>query len=184
VKVAKGSKQLSSKQMLVINALLTGATDIEAAKVAGCHRFTIAKWRAGDPIFIQEYNKRFNDMHTKAIEPFTKRIKELVLLSIATIESAILRGDTTSARWFLDKVSTLPQNITGHFEQQATPPAPMPTNIHEIIENIADNEIKQILKEENLSELDIASCSDFLIKVRSKLIHDLKAIYLTEDEKE
>ena len=77
--------ELTPAQETVIDQLLTGATDAEAAVAAGCTRKEIAAWRATDALFVAETNarrkaewgaraERFRSLLPKAIDVLEKSI--------------------------------------------------------------------------------------------------------------
>lgn len=59
-KVTKGytNQKLSASQEKVLNELISGKTDGEAARVAGVSRKTVNTWKHFDPVFQAELNKR------------------------------------------------------------------------------------------------------------------------------
>ena len=77
--------ELTPAQEIVIDQLLTGATDHEAAAIAGVTTKEIAAWRASDALFIATTNarrkaifdaraERFRSLLPKAIDVMEKRI--------------------------------------------------------------------------------------------------------------
>ena len=77
--------ELTPAQEVVIDQLLTGATDAEAAAATGVTRKEIAAWRATDALFIAETNarrkaewgaraERFRSLLPKAIDVLEKSI--------------------------------------------------------------------------------------------------------------
>ena len=56
------TKKLKRRQELALSVLLTGGSDAEAAKAAGCRRETVCRWRHGDPVFIAAYNRRRQEL--------------------------------------------------------------------------------------------------------------------------
>jgi hypothetical protein len=54
--------RIRAKQEIAITALLSGATDGEAAKLARVSRETICRWRHGDPNFVAEMSRRRQEL--------------------------------------------------------------------------------------------------------------------------
>ena len=80
--------ELSSQQVLAADALMTGATDREAAERAGVSRQTVNKWKNGDPHFRAEMNLRRRELWYASKD----RIRSLVPAALHRLE-AELQGE-------------------------------------------------------------------------------------------
>lgn len=182
MEAAKPVKTLTSKQVLAINAILTGATDSEAASAAGVHRMTISEWKSNNPLFISELNRLQNEAREKAIEPYQKRLDELIDISLSTLSNSIKRGDSVSARWLLDKVNIFPSTISDKFADVVELPKPKPTDIDEIIDGIAEKAIMEVWKEDGKSDFDIKLDTDAFLKLKREVAESIKQQYQNQKE--
>lgn len=180
--LAKASRNLTAKQLIAINAILTGASDTDAAKAAGVHRMTISDWRNNNPVFIQELNRLHNEARRKAVEPYHKRLDELIDISILTLSNAIKRGDSVSARWLLDKVNLFPSAISEKFTEAVELPEAKPTDIDDIIDDIAERAIMEVWKEDGKSDFDVTLDSETFNKLKREVATSIKEQYQNEEE--
>ena len=81
-------KGLSVEQLNAIDALVTGATDIEAAEKAGVSRQTIWEWKR-NPLFIATLNQRRQEIW----EPQIERLRGLVSKAITVLEQTLESDD-------------------------------------------------------------------------------------------
>ncbi len=180
--MAKNSNRLTAKQQLAINAILAGATDTDAAKAAGVHRMTISDWRQNNPLFIQELNSLLNEARRKAVEPYNKKLDELIDDSFSTLSYAIKRNDIVTARWLLDKVNVFPSMITDKFNGNYQFPEPLPDDIDAIIENIAERTVKEVMKECGKSDFDILADKETVSRLKHEVANTIKNQYQKEEQ--
>lgn len=95
-----GHLKLSDNQHLAIQALIMGATDEQAAKVASVERQTVNHWKNNDSTFIHELNDKRVQLWNNAQD----QALSLISSAIVTISSAINNGDIKASIWLLDKV--------------------------------------------------------------------------------
>jgi transposase len=69
----KSLRELSERQLVAIEALLTGASHGEAAEKARVHRVTVSKWVSGHPAFQAQLNRRRRELY----EQRTAQLREL-----------------------------------------------------------------------------------------------------------
>lgn len=178
------TRQLSAKQRSAIALLVTGTSIIDVSKAIGVHRATLSEWLHSNPFFILEYNKAINELHKKTIQPYQDRMTELVDISLKTVSDCIRAGCSPTARWLLDRVSTFPSAITEKFQEIAQPKPKEPEDLDMIINTMVDEQIAQLIKEENLTDLDVISRPEFFAKVKQDLINDMKTKLQHERNKE
>lgn len=56
------ANDLTSQQEIVIAAILDGKTQTDAAEEAGVNPVTVSRWKATDPAFMAELNRRQRDL--------------------------------------------------------------------------------------------------------------------------
>ena len=79
---------LSVEQLNAIDALVTGATDIEAAERVGVSRQTIWEWKR-NPLFLATLNQRRQELW----EPQIERLRGLVSKAITVLEQTLESDD-------------------------------------------------------------------------------------------
>lgn len=84
---------LSSRHLLALDALDSGATHEQAAERAGVHRVTVTNWSTKHPAFIAERNRR---RHERA-RLFGDRIDAITSRAVEVVGSAIESGDVGAA---------------------------------------------------------------------------------------
>lgn len=97
--------ELSDKQLLALDAILTGVTVTEAAAAVGVHRGTMHRWLA-DPSFVASLNRRRAENRAAA----EARLTSLLSNAISAVEAALDRGDAKTALALLRGLGLL----TGH----------------------------------------------------------------------
>lgn len=84
----KRERGLTIEQQNAIDVLVQGATDQEAADVAGVHRVTVTKWRNYDPFFQAELNRRRQAVWGAAVD----RLRSLLPRALDTLEEELQSG--------------------------------------------------------------------------------------------
>ena len=95
-------EQITASQETVLNALMTGTTATEAARLSGVHRSTVHRWLK-DPRFLAEFNGRRAEMQSALAE----RLAQLQAKALDAVESALEGGDTRIAIAVLRGCGTL-----------------------------------------------------------------------------
>ena len=116
----KSLRELSERQLVAIDALLTGATHGEAADKAGVHRVTVSKWVSGHPAFQAELNRR-------RLELNAQRAARLRELDEAALDAIAHQLETTDPEFAIKWLKLRGINSSIH-------PAPGPTDAEEIID--------------------------------------------------
>lgn len=78
-------RQLSDKQLIVIEALCAGHTQSSAATVAGVERHSVGRWLKEDSVFQHEYNARRYAMQSDN----TERIRGMATAALDVVERAL-----------------------------------------------------------------------------------------------
>ena len=76
---------LSGEQLAVIDALLAGHSQAEAAKLAGVAAETVSRWVRGAPAFVAELNRRRRDVWQSQAQ----RLRGLAGRAIDTLDSML-----------------------------------------------------------------------------------------------
>jgi transposase len=116
----KSLREVSERQLVAIEALLTGATHSEAADKAGVHRVTVSKWVAGHPGFQAELSRRRQERN----EQRAARLREL---DEAALDAVAHQLDTSDPEFAIKWVKLRAISSAIH-------PAPGPTDAEEIID--------------------------------------------------
>lgn len=85
--------EVSDRQSIAIDALVSGSTHLEAAKLAGVQRSTVTGWCNKNIIFIAEWNRRRKQRLTAAGE----RLHEVTSAALDAVAKSINDGDTVTA---------------------------------------------------------------------------------------
>ena len=93
---------VSDRQLLAIDALLSGATHNEAAEIAGVHRCTVTGWVNHHIGFITELNQRRYQRDLASADLLHK----LVHNSLQLISDVIAGGDIKAALTLLSQLDT------------------------------------------------------------------------------
>ncbi len=91
---------VTDRQLLAIDALLTGATHSEAADSAGVHRCTVTGWANHHIGFITELNQRRQQRDQASADLLHSLIHDALQL----LKQAISEGDTRSAITLLSRL--------------------------------------------------------------------------------
>ena len=91
---------ISDRQLLAIDALLTGVTHSEAADIAGVHRCTVTGWANHHIGFITELNQRRHHRNKSSADLLHK----LVYNALQLITDAINDGDIKAALSLLSRL--------------------------------------------------------------------------------
>ncbi len=86
-------EQLSEKQLMAIDLILSGKVDREVAEAVGVSRSTISDWRNGNYVFQAELNKRRREIQ----EASKERLRNIRNKALDTVEKAIEKGDVRTA---------------------------------------------------------------------------------------
>jgi transposase len=116
----KSLRELSERQLVAIDALLTGATHSAAADKAGVHRVTVSKWVSGHPAFQADLSRRRQELN----EQRAARLREL---DEAALDAVAHQLDTSDSEFAIKWLKLRGINSSIH-------PAPGPTDAEEIIE--------------------------------------------------
>jgi len=84
---------VSDRQSIAIDALVSGSTHLEAAKIAGVQRSTVTGWSNKNITFITEWNRRRRQRLTAAGE----RLHEVTGAALDAVMESINGGDTAAA---------------------------------------------------------------------------------------
>ena len=125
-------KSLSGTQQLVINALLSGKTDQEAANAAGVSRETVNRWRNQNPFFQSEMNRRQQEVW----ESYKIVLQALIGDALRTISRAV-KDNPTIAMKLLQKCESL---------NEIEPPVG-PTDVDDILLRMAQERAQEELTE-------------------------------------
>lgn len=109
-------RELSVEQEQVINVLLEGATDAEAAERAGVGVRSIVRWRAEDALFVAEMNRRRAELWEAQRERLRGMVRDALALLADDMRSddAEVRRAAARAvlRLFLRDVTLVPSGPT------------------------------------------------------------------------
>ena len=85
--------ELSDKQSIAIDALISGASQREAAEKAGVHRGTIAAWCNHNIAFMAELNAR----RRQRLHMVGEQLQEALGAAIGVLATSISEGDVDSS---------------------------------------------------------------------------------------
>ncbi len=86
-------EQLSEKQLMAIDLILSGKVDREVAEAVGVSRSTISDWRNGNYVFQAELNKRRREIQ----EAGKERLRNIRNKALENVEKAIEKGDVKTS---------------------------------------------------------------------------------------
>ena len=112
---------VSGRQSIAIDALVSGATQQEAAEKAGVQRTTVTGWCNKNIIFIAEWNRRRRQRLTTAGE----RLHEVTVAALDAVSECIKGGDTAAALALIRMVGV------EHLLSAAQPGPTTPTGVHQ-----------------------------------------------------
>jgi hypothetical protein len=110
--------RLTERQVLALDALLTGATHAEAAELAGVHRVTVTKWASRHPAFVAEMNRRRGE-RTDAV---ADAVLDVTLKAVGVARSAVEAGDADAALAWL-KLAGVGGFVAAHNAERLHRPA-------------------------------------------------------------
>ncbi len=79
---------MTDAQLAVIEELVTGASDREAAEAVGVAPRTVTKWRTRDPVFVAALNARRADIWAGSLD----KLRALLPKALKTLEGALTVG--------------------------------------------------------------------------------------------
>ncbi|MCP4303563.1 MAG: hypothetical protein GY788_01495 [bacterium] len=85
-------RDLTSAQLIAIDALVAGASKTEAAEIAGVNRVTVSKWANHHPGFQAERNRR----RAELIEQRADQIRNIDALVLEHIQRRVEGGDSAA----------------------------------------------------------------------------------------
>ena len=85
--------EVSDRQSIAIDALVSGATQREAAEKAGVQRTTVTAWCNHNIAFMAERNRRRQDRHEAAGE----QLQETLCAALEHLGERVREGDTGAA---------------------------------------------------------------------------------------
>tara|TARA_Y100001947_G_scaffold11997_1_gene9141 strand:+ start:338 stop:817 length:480 start_codon:yes stop_codon:yes gene_type:complete len=113
--------EVSDRQSIAIDALVSGATQQEAAEKAGVQRTTVTGWCNKNIIFIAEWNRRRRQRLAAAGE----RLHEAISAALDAVAESIHHGDTATALTLIRIVGV------EHLVRAAQPGPTTPTGVHQ-----------------------------------------------------
>jgi hypothetical protein len=113
--------EVSDRQAIAIDALVSGSTHLEAAKLAGVQRSTVTGWCNKNITFIAEWNRRRRQRLTAAGE----RLHEVTSTALDVVAETINSGDTATALALIRMVGV------EHLLSAAQPGPTTPLRVHQ-----------------------------------------------------
>ena len=113
--------EVTDRQSIAIDALVSGSTHLEAAKLAGVQRSTVTGWCNKNIVFIAEWNRRRRQRLTAAGE----RLHEVTVAALDAVMESINNGDTVTALAFIRIVGV------EHLLSAAQPGPSTPMGVHQ-----------------------------------------------------
>jgi hypothetical protein len=113
--------EVTDRQSIAIDALISGATHLEAAKLAGVQRSTVTGWCNKNIIFIAEWNRRRKQRLAAAGE----RLYEVTVAALESVMASISGGDAATALAFVRMVGV------EHLLSAARPGPTTPMGVHQ-----------------------------------------------------
>lgn len=147
-KVGKISN-LTPQQMIAIPVLAKGARDEEAGKAAGVSRQTVNTWRLYDPEFIQELRRQCNITSEAILATYVDTMKEMTGYALDAVMGACKAGDVSTAKWVLDKATTLPEACTAAYRDITGKPVIQSECVDSIIKEVAEREVNDYLENDS-----------------------------------
>ena len=114
-------REVSDRQSIAIDVLVSGATQREAAEKAGVQRSTVTAWCNKNVVFIAEWNRRRRQRLTAAGE----RLHETTGAALDAVAESINNGDTATALAFIRIVGV------EHLLSAARPGPTSPMGVHQ-----------------------------------------------------
>jgi len=114
-------REVSDRQSIAIDVLVSGATQREAAEKAGVQRSTVTAWCNKNVVFIAEWNRRRRQRLTAAGE----RLHETTGAALDAVAESINNGDTATALAFIRIVGV------EHLLSAARPGPTTPMGVHQ-----------------------------------------------------
>lgn len=142
----KSLRSLTERQLLAIDALLTGSTHREAAEAAGVHRVTVSGWVSTHPAFQAELNRRRQELN----EGRAARLRELDEAALNALAARLDDGDPEYAMKWL-KLRGLGNPVHG---------AVGSTDAESIIEDVVQARLTRDPLSDMLKELQLAPGQD------------------------
>ena len=131
--------EVSARQSIAIDALVSGATQQEAAEKAGVQRTTVTEWCNKNIIFIAEWNRRRKQRLAAAGE----RLYEVTVAALESVMASISGGDAATALALIRMVGV------EHLLSAARPGPTTPMGVHQ---NLAANLRSDLFGEMFVSE--------------------------------
>ena len=113
--------EVSDRQSIAIDALVSGASQREAAEKAGVQRTTVTAWCNKNIVFIAEWNRRRKQRLAAAGE----RLHEVTVAALDAVAESINDGDTAAALTFIRIVGV------EHLLSAAQPGPTSPMGVHQ-----------------------------------------------------
>ncbi len=85
--------KLSPPQVLAVDVLDAGGSQVEAAEKAGVSRVTVSRWLHHHPAFVAELNRRQVERASRV----AARSDELTFKAMEVVAQAVEQGDTSAA---------------------------------------------------------------------------------------
>ena len=115
--------EVSDRQSIAIGALVSGASQREAAEKAGVQRTTVTAWCNKNIVFIAEWNRRRRQRLAAAGE----RLHEVTVAALDAVAESINDGDTAAALTFIRIVGV------DHLLSAAQPGPTTPMGVHQCL---------------------------------------------------
>ncbi|MHB8939862.1 MAG: hypothetical protein ACYC7K_00450 [Desulfobacteria bacterium] len=134
---------MNAAQRLAVCAFLAGKSDEGAAKACGRSRETVNQWRNHDARFIAELNKERNRLASQIMARLRTRMITLTGAAFDGVASALKRGDSRVAMWWLD-LAGIDEHAKKIFEQTVNPEI-HPEDIDAVIDEIAARRVDEFM---------------------------------------
>jgi hypothetical protein len=115
--------EVSDRQSIAIDALVSGATQQEAAEKAGVQRTTVTAWCNHNLPFIAERNQRREDR----VEAAGERLQETLCAALEHLGERVREGDTGAAMTIVKAVGV--GHLLNAVKPGPTDPAVVRTNL-------------------------------------------------------
>ena len=115
--------EVSDRQSIAIDALVSGATQREAAEKAGVQRTTVTAWCNHNIAFMAERNRRRQDRHEAAGE----QLQETLCAALEHLGERVREGDTGAAMAIVKAVGV--GHLLSAVKPGPTDPAVVKTNL-------------------------------------------------------